>query len=505
MRDPETLQSSPGLLTLSRATFNLANYILSLIVIGAPFLFQQAGFIPALGLYLLYLVLMTTTASWLCRCVESAGKSSGRFPVSGIRELVEVIAGRGLLEGIVACAFFLDLYGTLVMSVTVLATHLYLLLPSLPWLTLPTLKFLLLPFLIFISSLPFRQLSITSFFGTFCAIGIVAVLFFDGVSNPTHPGSLHEPAEVRLWPSTVGWGGPLGSLAIAVGVAVTTTSGHSGLPVQYMLLQNRRTNYRTWLTLSFGTAVAVLCVCGTTGYLMFGDATAEQITENLFAMKENRILNAIITIFVTIIPITTFPLYLEPLAADAEAALVSLVPLTRHSSRRDGVRKHQTSAHLNEATPLLIDDNEFRFPYMVPAAGLLSDGISREPASSDPGLAAPETLTTPTPFRLLVRSLLRALLAALAVATSACLPSFINLVALLGALVTAVTAVIVPAGCFLALARTHAPKRSGMALGDVDFILASGWEIGAAWAVMLIGTTLAIFGTVGTIGRIWYG
>ncbi|KAJ3322256.1 hypothetical protein HDU93_003134 [Gonapodya sp. JEL0774] len=290
----------PPLLSTREAVYNQVNYILSLVIIGAPYVFHQAGWIGGFGLYALYLVVMAQTAKWVCRSIEVAGKGTEAYPAASTPDLVRIVFGEGLVSGAVTVAFFLDLFGTLVISVTVIAESIVLLIPSDVAteydVTSTDLKLLSLPILIFMAHMPLERLSMTSIFGTTCAFGVFGVLIFNGLTKPSQPGSLWdvEHMTTRLWPpaqSNNFWQGPLGCLAMATGIVVTTTSGHAGLPRMYMALKKREKSMAIWIEWGFGFSVLVMVICGAVGYAMFGEDTREAITDNLTSMGHNATLN----------------------------------------------------------------------------------------------------------------------------------------------------------------------------------------------------------------------
>lgn len=121
-----------------------------------------------------------------------------------------------------------------------------------------------------------------------------------------------EPAVTRLWPSS------FSHFSVSIGLLMSGFAGHACFPSLYRDMKNPR-NYPRMVNLSYAFTFAVYFLVAICGYLMFGVATRQEITQNLPSIDSyNAILTKITIYFIAINPVTKFPLTIAPFAVASE-------------------------------------------------------------------------------------------------------------------------------------------------------------------------------------------
>jgi vesicular inhibitory amino acid transporter len=138
-------------------------------------------------------------------------------------------------------------------------------------------------------------------------LGIIAIVFADGLIKPDAPGSLREVAKTWVFPED--WR----TIPLSLGLFLAPWGGHSVFPAIYKDMRHpkkykRAVKYTYIFTYGLDMTMAIL------GYLMFGDRTRDEITANILrSTAYPRALSIIVIVLIAIIPVTKIPLTNRPI------------------------------------------------------------------------------------------------------------------------------------------------------------------------------------------------
>ncbi|KAH0444937.1 hypothetical protein IEQ34_025531 [Dendrobium chrysotoxum] len=124
-------------------------------------------------------------------------------------------------------------------------------------------------------------------------LGTVTLLIVAGVTaEPDQSGSLFRPAATTLLP--LDWA----KMPLSLGLLMSPWTAHAILPNLYRDMAETR-------------QIRHICDrCGdcNSGYLMYGEATTDEITNNVIAATKSRSLAIVLTVLVALMPISKVPL-----------------------------------------------------------------------------------------------------------------------------------------------------------------------------------------------------
>jgi len=337
--------SAEGTSSAVQATFNCINLLLGIGVLSLPYALRCGGFGFGLGLLLFLTVLTNYTARLLGRCLLL-----GNGSIKTYSDIGEAAFGK-LGRGIVSFTFFAELLAACGMYMIVCVDNLALLLPNVPHIYLVAgFTLLVLP------STWTTRLTILSYFsilGVASSIFLLIVLVFRGIDS----GSLRSPAPTTIAPPA------MDQWPIAIGLIMVGFAGHAAFPSVHGSLRDKK-KYGCVLNSAYVVVVAVNVTLAVCGYLMFGDATKEEVTMNLSSLKHGSAVGDWLSkaaVFMIIVnPITKFALTLNPVALTTEALVLSCgralcegrIPREGGDKGAAGVAKLQ-SERLSEADGLL--------------------------------------------------------------------------------------------------------------------------------------------------------
>jgi solute carrier family 32 (vesicular inhibitory amino acid transporter) len=296
--DGEVIQRICGESTVPQTIFNSVNVLIGVGILALPLGIRLSGWV--LGLIFLLLAALSTnyTAKLLARCLDT---NSGATTYGDIAFLAFGSFGRNMVESL----FILELTAANVALIILFGDTMNSLIPSVPTLTW---KILLALGLIPLNFAPFKYLSVTSILGIMCCLGIVLIVFIDGLLKPTSPGSLREVAATYAFPQD--WR----TVPLSLGLFMAPWGGHSVFPAIYKDMRHpqkytRALTYTYVFTYGLDLAMAVL------GYLMFGDGVRDEVTTNLLKSTHYpHALNVLTVVLIAIIPVTKVPLTNRPMS-----------------------------------------------------------------------------------------------------------------------------------------------------------------------------------------------
>ncbi|KAI4277187.1 MAG: hypothetical protein LQ337_001963 [Flavoplaca oasis] len=162
---------------------------------------------------------------------------------------------------------------------------------------------------------PLRYLSITSVLGVLCSLGILVLVFTDGMVKNYTPGSLLKPAPTYPFPHN--WS----TLPLSFGLFMAPWGGHTVFPSIYRDMRHPR-KFRKGLNITFSFTYLIDATMAAVGLLMFGDSVRDEITSSiLLTAGYPRTISVAIVAFIAIIPITKIPLNTRPIISSADKLL----------------------------------------------------------------------------------------------------------------------------------------------------------------------------------------
>ncbi|PYH30517.1 putative transporter [Aspergillus neoniger CBS 115656] len=291
-----------GQSTVPQTIFNSVNVLIGVGLLSLPLALKHAGWLLGL-LFLLFAAVATNyTAKILAKCLD-ADRSIVTYA-----DLAYISFGHHARLA-TSLLFCLELVGACVALVVLFADSLQALIPGLSLLQWKIVCGLLLVPLNF---LPLRLLSVTSILGILSCTSIVIITCIDGLTKPTAPGSLLQPARTYLLPDN--WA----TLPLSFGLIMSPWGGHGVFPNIYRDMRHpQKYGKSLWVTYIF--TYSLDCTMAIVGWIMFGDDVRDEVTANILRTEEySQVLSICMIMFIAIIPITKVPLNCRPLVATVE-------------------------------------------------------------------------------------------------------------------------------------------------------------------------------------------
>ncbi|KAH6917218.1 amino acid transporter [Coprinopsis sp. MPI-PUGE-AT-0042] len=249
-----------GRSTYGQSLFNSIAILLGIGMLSEPLAFAYAGWGMGTVLIITYAMISCYTAKILARVILSDPR---------LRSYADI--GRKAFGPkatvFISAMFCLELFAVTVVLVTLYADSLHSLVPKYSQDT-----YKLMGLLIFIPTvfLPLSLLSYTSILGIFSTVILVFVIFIDGFSKKTAPGSLWEPAPTSFGVKS------FNKLGLAFGLFMAGFSGHPVIPslARDMVDPSQFDHMINW---AFTIATFIYTAIGAAGYLMFGDKVHDEV------------------------------------------------------------------------------------------------------------------------------------------------------------------------------------------------------------------------------------
>ncbi|KIX94287.1 uncharacterized protein Z520_09997 [Fonsecaea multimorphosa CBS 102226] len=294
--DGEVMERIVGESTVPMTVFNSTNVLIGVGILALPLGIRYSGWVMGLAFLTLAAIGTSYTARLLAKCLDS---NTGSTTYGDIAYLAFDTWGRHFVEAL----FILELTAANVALIILFADSMNSLIPGVSvveWKVIISLGLIPLNFV------PFKTLSFTSVIGIFCCLGIIIIVFADGLIKPRSPGSLREVAKTWAFPED--WR----TVPLSLGLFMAPWGGHSVFPAIYKDMRHphkygRALKYTYFFTYGLDLTMAVL------GYLMFGDKVRDEVTSNILrSTAYPHVLSVIIVVLIAIIPITKIPLSNRP-------------------------------------------------------------------------------------------------------------------------------------------------------------------------------------------------
>ena len=281
-----------GQSTIYQTVLNSTNVLVGVGILSLPFGLRYAGWLVGLVFLAVAACVNVYTSRLLGRCL-----GTDRNLIT-FADLAYAATGPwGQL--VIALMFMLELAVACVALFILFADSLDLLLPG--WGILEF-KVVCAAVMLPLSFVPLRLLGYTSSLGIVCCISIVFCVFIDGLIKADPPGSLRWPADTYLFPEN--WG----TLPLSFGLLMAPWGGLAVFPNIFRDMRHAH-KWNKSLNVTFGFTYCLDTTIAVVGLLMFGEATRNEITSNIFLTPGYpKAISYIISCCIAIIPITKIPL-----------------------------------------------------------------------------------------------------------------------------------------------------------------------------------------------------
>ncbi|KAI0405330.1 transmembrane amino acid transporter [Xylaria palmicola] len=302
-QDGKIVLAVSGQSTLPQTVVNSTNVLIGVGLLSLPMGLKYAGWVVGISGLGLCAVVTSWTAGLLAKCMDLDPT------IITFSDIAFISFGKKARVA-TAVLFTLELLAACVALIVLFADSLASLFPG--TLTLTQFKIVCTLVLIPLQFAPLALLSVTSFVGIFCCLGIGVIVIIDGLIKQTTPGSLIEPAATYLLPAN--WL----TLPLSFGLLMSPWGGHSVFPNIYRDMRHpykykKAVHYTFSFTLLVDASVAIV------GLLMFGDGVRDEITANILKTTGYpNVLNVLLVIFISIIPLTKVPLNAQPIITTVE-------------------------------------------------------------------------------------------------------------------------------------------------------------------------------------------
>ncbi|CAJ0904922.1 13438_t:CDS:2, partial [Entrophospora sp. SA101] len=282
--------------TFRQSIFNSCNILIGIGILALPLGFRYAGWVIGLTLFTFCLFVTNYTAKILAKCL------SLRTGMNTYADMGAAAFGEKS-RFYISALFSLELLASSTALVILCGDSLHALFPDTSIVYLKICAWVVMTPLTLIA---IRYLSYFSLMGILSAIMLVNVLIIDGVSKDDRPGSLVVPMETSLWPD---WG----HLPMSFGLIMAGFTGHAVFPSVYKDMQNPK-QYTKMVNITYSVTALVYFLMAVCGYLMFGELTMQEITQNLMLIPQyNGPLNKFIIWMVIFNPLAKYALTLNPI------------------------------------------------------------------------------------------------------------------------------------------------------------------------------------------------
>ena len=295
--DGEIIERIVGESTVPMTIFNSTNVMIGVGILALPLAVHYSGWVIGIAMLTAVAIVTEYTAKLLARCLDTNTAST---TYGDVAFLALGSTGRSLVE----VTFLLELTAANVALIILFGDSMNSLVPSIPVLTWKAILALgLLP----LNFVPFKYLSVTSILGICCVMGIILLVFTDGLIKPHSPGSLRQVAKTNAFPAD------LRTVPLSLGLFLSPWGGHSVFPAIYKDMRHPQ-KYPRAVRTTYISVYSLNLIMIVIGYLMFGELVRDEVTANILSSKHYpRVISIIILLLIGIIPITKIPLSNRPM------------------------------------------------------------------------------------------------------------------------------------------------------------------------------------------------
>ncbi|KAI9598404.1 transmembrane amino acid transporter protein-domain-containing protein [Syncephalis fuscata] len=312
-----TVELIPIHSSFSQSIFNAVNVLMGIAVLSLPLAFHITGWLLGLSMLVLFALITRYTAGLIKKCLSS---DSTLMTYADIGQAAFGAAGRHLLTFVLV----IELVAVSVAVVIVLSDSLVAIRPELANSSVPQLpKLIAWALLTPTTWLALRLLAYGSVLGVASTMMLTVVVVLDGLSKPTSPGSLWQWATINALPTD--WS----RLPLSFGLLMAGFAGHAVFPNLYRDMSQPR-KFGKMANIAYTITLSTYITMALAGYLMFGDSTLQEITQNLAQIVGYPKLLTMATLYMfLLIPISKFALGLNPVISIIELRCFDPAQLTR--------------------------------------------------------------------------------------------------------------------------------------------------------------------------------
>ncbi|KAI9091479.1 transmembrane amino acid transporter protein-domain-containing protein [Phlyctochytrium arcticum] len=336
----------------AQTIFNSVNLLMGIGILSLPFAFRITGWVIGIAFLVLCCTMTHHTAGLLALCLDFPKYMAGlaarkattttnaateytplvsfppltRRPPATYGDIGELAYGEHG-RNFISVLFCLELAAASVALIILASDSVTALFPALNPLLVKIAALVITMPLTYPTSLSWA--SYGSLIGLIALANLMIIVVWDGTTTTESPGSLLVPAQTHMWPER--WE----LVPLAIGLIMASFSGHAVFPNIYRDMKEPK-KYNSMLNASYIITFTVCLMLASAGYLMFGDFTMPELTQNLpLVPSYNKVLTHM-TLFLTAInPLTKYPLSVNPINVQIEHTLhllfPSLIPSPPHS------------------------------------------------------------------------------------------------------------------------------------------------------------------------------
>jgi len=313
-----------------QCTFNMANILMGVGMLGLPYVFKSAGWIGGFCVTVSLCLITWRTSYYLGRelngdprpvhLFDSASSDNTitrmRKPINSFPAIArEAFGDRGCI--CLSSILYFELFSCLSIFFVSLGDHLHALFPSVSQSKHMTIVagILIIPSALLRTP---KLLSYLSAVGTFATVAVVLSVVLSALVMFFTVGDAGSEREYKLYSSD--------GLPLAMGIVAYCFSGHAIVPSIYQSMR-RPQEFERMIDLTYGVVLLSCLLVAVSGYYMFGDDVEDQITLSLEKESENAGgLMSALTWLMILTAISKFTLTMFPLALGFEEMLTGILP-----------------------------------------------------------------------------------------------------------------------------------------------------------------------------------
>jgi amino acid permease len=286
--------------------FNMVNLLLGIGFLALPYAMSLTGWLIGMSL-LLFLCLATIyTARIITQCLDIEVHGACLITYADISHIAFGPTARIVINSMV----MLDLFAATIAPFILMSDSLYSLLPEQNLVKLKLILFLLVAPTLWTKSLKWN--SYASFLGIVAIFVLIGIIFLLSFWNESGPGSIVHPEPTHLFPPS------LVKVPSSFGILMASLCGHICLPSIYKDMKQPK-QFPKLIIVAYGIIIVLYTWMSAYGYLMYGDGTLPEITQNL-AMTPGypKALTNIPLFLFVLNPFTKIALTLDPINKSIE-------------------------------------------------------------------------------------------------------------------------------------------------------------------------------------------
>ncbi|KAI8138353.1 transmembrane amino acid transporter protein-domain-containing protein [Fennellomyces sp. T-0311] len=298
---------APPRSTFLQSVFNAVNVLIGIGILALPLAFRCGGWLGGSLIFLFCAAGTNYTAKIIVRCLDA---STGATTYGDMGAAAFNESGRTLVSGV----FIVELMTIGIAMVVLLGDGIQSFWPHIDLITVRVVSFFVLTPTLF---LPMRKLALTSLVGILACVCLLLTVIFDGFSKKTQPGSLLDPMDTEMVPSEIY------NLPLAFGLVMAGFSGHAVFPSIYRDMEDPK-QYERMVDIAYVVTAFAYITMAVTGYLMFGQETMQEITQNLASTPGyNKAVTQFGVGLIVLTPLAKYGLMLNPVSLSLELSLLS--------------------------------------------------------------------------------------------------------------------------------------------------------------------------------------